>query len=286
MTFDEAKQQSEKAWQEMLGRIDVRFAKDEDMKKFYTGLYHAILGRGLCSDVNGAYPRHDGGIGQLPMKDGKPLHNMYNTDAFWGGQWNLGQLWILAYPEYTSDYISSHLQVFKDAGWMGDGLANSRYVSGVGTNQLPLLINAAYQCGIRDFDVQLAYEACRKNELDGKDAAYLVKHGVILVGEGANMPSTPDAIETFLKAKVLFSPGKASNAGGVATSGLEMSQNSERMTWTSEQVDAKLKGIMKAIHDNAYEAAAKYGKKGNYVVGANIAGFVKVADAMVAQGIV
>ena len=172
MTFDEAKQQSEKAWQEMLGRIDVRFAKDEDMKKFYTGLYHAILGRGLCSDVNGAYPRHDGGIGQLPMKDGKPLHNMYNTDAFWGGQWNLGQLWILAYPEYTSDYISSHLQVFKDAGWMGDGLANSRYVSGVGTNQLPLLINAAYQCGIRDFDVQLAYEACRKNELDGEDRPF------------------------------------------------------------------------------------------------------------------
>ena len=130
------------------------------------------------------------------------------------------------------------------------------------------------------------FPCSRQNELDGKDAAYLVKHGVILVGEGANMPSTPDAIETFLKAKVLFSPGKASNAGGVATSGLEMSQNSERMTWTSEQVDAKLKGIMKAIHDNAYEAAAKYGKKGNYVVGANIAGFVKVADAMVAQGIV
>ena len=131
-----------------------------------------------------------------------------------------------------------------------------------------------------------AFPCSRQNELDDKDAAYLVKHGVILVGEGANMPSTPEAIETFLKAKVLFSPGKASNAGGVATSGLEMSQNSERMTWTSEQVDAKLKGIMKAIHDNAYEAAAKYGKKGNYVVGANIAGFVKVADAMVAQGIV
>lgn len=172
MTFDEAKLQSENAWQEMLGRIDVRFAKDDDMKKFYTGLYHAILGRGLCSDVNGAYPRHDGGIGQLPMKAGQPQHNMYNTDAFWGGQWNLGQLWILAYPEYTSDYISSHLQVFKDAGWMGDGLANSRYVSGVGTNQLPLLINAAYQCGIRDFDVELAYEACRKNELDGENRPF------------------------------------------------------------------------------------------------------------------
>ena len=100
------------------------------------------------------------------------------------------------------------------------------------------------------------------------------------------MPSTPEAIEKFLGAKVLFSPGKASNAGGVATSGLEMSQNSERLSWTAEEVDNRLKGIMKAIHDNAYAAAEKYGHKGNYVVGANIAGFVKVADAMVAQGIV
>ena len=130
-----------------------------------------------------------------------------------------------------------------------------------------------------------AFPCSRQNELDGKDAEYLVKHGVKLVGEGANMPSTPDAVEAFLAAKVLFSPGKASNAGGVATSGLEMSQNSERLSWTADEVDAKLKGIMKAIHDNAYEAAAKYGMKGNYVAGANIAGFVKVANAMVAQGV-
>ena len=134
--------------------------------------------------------------------------------------------------------------------------------------------------------VDCAFPCARQNELNGKDAAYLVKHGCTLVGEGANMPSTPEAVETFLKAKVMFSPGKASNAGGVATSGLEMSQNSERVSWTREEVDAKLRGIMKAIHDNAWEAAAKYGKKGNYVVGANIAGFTKVADAMVAQGIV
>ena len=130
-----------------------------------------------------------------------------------------------------------------------------------------------------------AFPCSRQNELDGKDAEYLVKHGVKLVGEGANMPSTPDAVEAFLAAKVLFSPGKASNAGGVATSGLEMSQNSERLSWTADEVDVKLKGIMKAIHDNAYEAAAKYGMKGNYVAGANIAGFVKVANAMVAQGV-
>ena len=99
------------------------------------------------------------------------------------------------------------------------------------------------------------------------------------------MPSTPDAVDAFLKAKVLFAPGKAANAGGVATSGLEMSQNSERLSWSAEAVDGKLREIMKNIHDNAYEAAAKYGHKGNYVMGANIAGFTKVADAMLAQGI-
>ena len=104
MTFDKAHAQNEGTWQKMMSRIDVRFAKDEDYKKFYTGLYHAILGRGLCCDVNGAYPRHDGSVGQLPMKDGKPVHNMYNTDAFWGGQWNLGQLWILTYPEHLGLY--------------------------------------------------------------------------------------------------------------------------------------------------------------------------------------
>ena len=134
--------------------------------------------------------------------------------------------------------------------------------------------------------VDCAFPCARQNELNGKDAAYLLKHGCTLVGEGANMPSTPDAIEAFVKAKIMYSPGKASNAGGVATSGLEMSQNSERLSWTSEEVDAKLKGIMKSIHDNSWEAAAKYGHKGNYVMGANIAGFVKVADAMLAQGVV
>ena len=133
--------------------------------------------------------------------------------------------------------------------------------------------------------VDCAFPCARQNELNGKDAAYLLKHGCVLVGEGANMPSTPDAIAAFAKAKIMFSPGKASNAGGVATSGLEMSQNSERLSWTAEEVDSKLKGIMKAIHDNAWHAAEKYGHKGDYVMGANIAGFTKVADAMLAQGI-
>ncbi len=133
--------------------------------------------------------------------------------------------------------------------------------------------------------VDCAFPCARQNELNEKDAAYLLKHGCRLVAEGANMPSTPEAVAAFQKAKILFAPGKAANAGGVATSGLEMSQNSERLSWSAEEVDRKLRGIMKAIHDNAFEAAAKYGHKGDYVMGANIAGFTKVADAMVAQGV-
>ena len=134
-----------------------------------------------------------------------------------------------------------------------------KFFAGVNSWQLADKIDAAFPCA-------------RQNELNGKDAAYLLKHGCQVVAEGANMPSTPDAIAAFVKAKIMYSPGKASNAGGVATSGLEMSQNSERLSWSAEEVDAKLKGIMKAIHDNAWEAAAKYGHKGNYVMGANIAG--------------
>jgi glutamate dehydrogenase (NADP+) len=124
-----------------------------------------------------------------------------------------------------------------------------------------------------------------QNELNGEEAKILVDNSCMLVSEGANMPSTPDAIEIFQNAKILFAPGKASNAGGVATSGLEMSQNSLRMNWAREEVDTKLKQIMKDIHSSCIE----YGKKGeyvDYVKGANIAGFVKVADAMLDQGLV
>ena len=124
-----------------------------------------------------------------------------------------------------------------------------------------------------------------QNELTGKDAKLLVKNGVKCVAEGANMPSTPEAVTEFLTSKVLFAPGKASNAGGVATSGLEMSQNSLRMSWTREEVDNHLKKIMHDIH----ATCVKYGKEGkyiNYVKGANIGGFVKVADSMLAQGLV
>jgi len=131
-----------------------------------------------------------------------------------------------------------------------------------------------------------AFPCATQNELNGEEAAELVKNGCTLVGEGANMPSTPEAIEIFLKNKLMYSPGKASNAGGVATSGLEMSQNSQRYSWTAEEVDAKLKGIMVSIHDACWEAAAEFGHKGNYMMGANIAGFTKVATAMLQQGLV
>ncbi len=169
LSFDQAKAASQSAWEEALRRIVVEGKNEEDFKKFYSGLYHALLGRGVMSDVSGAYPKHDGTIGQVPMEGATPRFRMFNTDAMWGGQWNLTQLWALAYPEHLSEFVSSTLQEYKDCGWLADGLANSKYVSGVGTNQLPLMIDAAYQCGIRDFDLNLAYEACLKNEMDGEN---------------------------------------------------------------------------------------------------------------------
>ncbi|WP_182835492.1 NADP-specific glutamate dehydrogenase [Flagellimonas lutimaris] len=131
----------------------------------------------------------------------------------------------------------------------------------------------------------IALPCATQNELDGDDAATLIKNGCIAVAEGANMPSTPEAIHAFHDAKILFAPGKASNAGGVATSGLEMSQNSLRISWTREEVDKRLKGIMSDIHDSCVEYGDEDGYC-NYVKGANIAGFVKVADAMLAQGVI
>lgn len=153
-----------------MGRISVQGGKQSDKVKFYTGLFHALLGRGLASDANGYYPENDGTVGRISLDaKGNPLHNHYNTDAIWGAYWNLTQLWALAYPEYYSDWVSSQLLVYKDAGWLGDGIACSKYVSGVGTNFVGLAIAAAYNCGIRDFDVQLGYEAALKNEIEWRD---------------------------------------------------------------------------------------------------------------------
>jgi glutamate dehydrogenase (NADP+) len=148
-----------------------------------------------------------------------------------------------------------------------------------------------YKCryveGKRPWEVKcdVAFPSATQNEIDGNDAKMLVQNGCKAVGEGANMPTTPEGIEVFLNAKILYGPGKAANAGGVATSGLEMSQNSIRLSWTRQEVDEKLHGIMKAIH----QQCVTHGKEGgwiNYMNGANIAGFIKVADAMLEQGLV
>ena len=139
--------------------------------------------------------------------------------------------------------------------------------------------------GLWGVEVDIALPCATQNEMNGEEAKMLVDNGCVAVAEGANMPCTPEAIECFHQHGLLFAPGKASNAGGVATSGLEMSQNSLRLNWPREEVDRRLEEIMVNIHRNASETAKKYGMEGNYVAGANIAGFLKVAESMEAQGL-
>ena len=137
-----------------------------------------------------------------------------------------------------------------------------------------------------DLPADCAFPSATQNEIIEKDAMNLIRNGINLVSEGANMPSTPEAIAVFMDSRILYAPGKASNAGGVAVSGLEMSQNSMRISWPREEVDSRLRGIMKNIHQTCLDAAAEYGFPGNYMVGANIAAFVKVVNAMLDQGLV
>ena len=149
--------------------------------------------------------------------------------------------------------------------------------------------NAQYFAGKRPWNLgkfDIAIPSATQNEINIEDAMALVNNTVIAVTEGANMPTDLEATQHFIKNKISFGPGKAANAGGVATSGLEMSQNSLRLSWTREEVDERLHNIMIAIHKNAYQTAEQFGFKGNYVIGANIAGFIKVANAMLAQGLV
>ncbi|MEG1448582.1 MAG: NADP-specific glutamate dehydrogenase, partial [Oscillospiraceae bacterium] len=156
----------------------------------------------------------------------------------------------------------------------------SEYVKAVPT--------AKYEDGCKNIwtvPCDIALPCATQNELDEVGAKALIKNGVIAVAEGANMPTTPEALELFQKNNIAFAPAKAANAGGVATSGLEMSQNSMRYSWTSEEVDEKLHNIMINIFKNAYNASKEFGLEGNLVAGANIAGFLKVADAMKAQGV-
>ncbi|GAA3561810.1 GH92 family glycosyl hydrolase [Snuella lapsa] len=184
-TFDDVKQESKGIWNEKLNNIVVEGGQEKDKTKFYTGLYHALLGRGLANDVNGQYPKADDEIGQIPLdENNKPIYNHYNTDGIWGGFWNLSQLWALAYPDYFSDYVQSNIDYYKDRGWLHDGGANGVFTNGVQTNFQGLLLASAYNVGIRDFDVKTGYEAAIKNELEyrgrdlgnGKyDLAYFVK---------------------------------------------------------------------------------------------------------------
>ncbi len=145
-----------------------------------------------------------------------------------------------------------------------------------------------YRPGARPWAVKCdcAFPSATQNEISGEDAKALLGNGCYVVSEGANMPTVPEGVDLFVENKILYGPGKAANAGGVATSGLEMSQNSMRLSWTREEVDQKLHAIMKAIHKNAYETSIEFGQKDNLVLGANIAGFTKVADAMLDQGVV
>ncbi len=164
--FDDVKSSALNTWNDYMGRIKVEGGAEEDKVKFYTGLFHALLGRGLANDVDGSYPMNNGEVGVIEKgENGELLHNHYNTDAIWGGFWNLTQLWAMAYPEYYADWIQSQLLVYKETGWLSDGIANSKYVSGVGTNFVSLAIASAYNCGIRDFDVHTAYQAALKNEI-------------------------------------------------------------------------------------------------------------------------
>jgi glutamate dehydrogenase (NADP+) len=137
-----------------------------------------------------------------------------------------------------------------------------------------------------DHKADCAFPSATQNEISVQDAQNLVNNGVFLVSEGANMPTVPGGVDIFLDNKLLYGPGKAANAGGVSVSGLEMTQNSMRLAWSREEVDDRLKMIMKNIHQTCIDAAAQYGKAGNYVAGANIAGFVKVVDSMIDQGVV
>lgn len=170
LSFNQAREQAKKIWQQELGKISVEGKDENDKVKFYTGLFHGLLGRGIANDVNGDYPKQDGSIGHLPASgNGGFKYEFYNTDAIWGAFWNLTQLWSLSYPERYTSFVQTQLEIYKQRGWFGDGIANSNFVSGVGTNFVGLSIAAAYNIGLKDYDVKLAWEAIKKNELGYKN---------------------------------------------------------------------------------------------------------------------
>lgn len=188
--FDKVAVAAHDKWNEMLGRLDVEGGTDEDKIKFYTGLYHALLGRGLASDVNGCYITHDKKIAQVKLdKEGKPVNNHYNTDGIWGGFWNLTQVWALAYPDYYNDYVNSTLDFSRHTGgWLHDGAAAGVYTNGVQTNFQGLIISAANNFGVLRTDIDYAWKTVYQNELgyEGRDEGagrydneYFVKLGYV-----------------------------------------------------------------------------------------------------------
>lgn len=189
MDFDEVHNDATRKWNDMLGRIQVEDENLTNKTKFYTGLYHALLGRGLASDVNGQYKLNGEGVGQIPLDNaGKPNYNHYNTDGIWGGFWNLGQLWALAYPDYLSQYVQTNIDFSKETGWLHDGVAAGAFTNGVQTNFQGLLMAATYNCDIRDFDLEAGYKIALKNEIEhrgrnlgnGKyDLGYFTKQGYV-----------------------------------------------------------------------------------------------------------
>lgn len=165
LPFDAAREKSQAAWQKMLERISISGGKEQDRVKFYTGLYHALLGRGICSDANGNYPRNDGGVGQIPLNpDGSPQYDHFNTDSVWGSFWEMNEVWALVCPEIYSQFVRCHLDIYRDCGWLPDSIAGEKFVSGVGTNFMGVFISSAYAWGIRDYNVTNAFAAVFKNE--------------------------------------------------------------------------------------------------------------------------
>jgi predicted alpha-1,2-mannosidase len=221
LSFDQAREKAQANWKEMLGRILVNGGKEEDRVKFYTGLYHALLGRGICSDVTGAYPKNDGGIGQIPLKpDGSPQYNHYNSDSVWGSFWNINQVWALAYPEIYSEFVRCHLDIYRDCGWLPDSIAAEKFVSGVGTNYTGVLISGAYAWGIRDYDVQEAFAAVFKNETQWQNR-------LIGVGKADLKPFVEKGYIPLLESKVSdFSGSTADGSLYSASHTLEYSYSS------------------------------------------------------------
>lgn len=251
LNFENAKKNALQIWDAELGRVLVEGGKIEDRTKFYTALYHALLGRGLASDVNGAYPKNDGSVGQIPVDaKGIPIHHHYNTDAIWGAFWNLTQLWSIAYPDYYNDWIQSQLLVYKDAGWLGDGIANSKYVSGVGTNFTGLAIAAAYNVGIRNYDIDLAYQAVRKNELEYKDR--IPGAGKLDVGVFVNKGYSPYVKDETGNPELLTngSPFGASHTLEYAFSAAAAAQFAKSLQHDSDyQVLNKLSNAWRTLYD-------------------------------------